>query len=475
MQINYFTDEFLKFEYDNNLNSIQIQGCNYWQYIRFNIFYAIFNSKNDMNVYRTESRKNFLNVLKLIPNMIIKNPILFLKKKDILVINCPRRIKVNETFDDIYTDYILQDIDKSYYVFEEDYFNMHYNPVVTKNLKYLDVLKFFVKLEKLKLRFIKKRILNEEEIDNIKKTVDLVNKKFDVKIDLDQIKSIIEYTILFNKRCKKIINKIFDKTNPKVLLLQEYYSPVHMSFIKVAKQRGIKVIELQHGAMGRYHIAYNYYTKININEFPDYIFTFGDYWSHASKFPINNSNITSTGFPYYEKLKKKYSKKEPNDKKNILFISDDSIGYKLSKLAASLNKIIDKSKYSIIYKLHPLEAKNWETNYPWLCESNIKVIDEPTVSIYGLFSISEIQVGVASTAIFEGLGYRLKTYIYNIEYHEYCMDLYNNGYAILVSNAEEIIEDLSGNSIINYDESFFWKENSIKNIQIGINNVINLD
>jgi len=81
--------------------------------------------------------------------------------------------------------------------------------------------------------------------------------------------------------------------------------------------------------------------------------------------------------------------------------------------------------------------------YPWLINANIKILDDSKTSLYNLFSESEIQVGVASTAVYEGLAFGLKTYILDVPGSEYFQPLIDAGQALKVGSAEEFINHLS--------------------------------
>ena len=262
--------------------------------------------------------------------------------------------------------------------------------------------------------------------------------------------------------------------HPKILIEVNSYCFNCLLFNELAKKRGIKIIELQHGVIGKDNIAYNFYRKINLDTFPDYIFLFGDFWKKNVNFPITKKQLIVTGFPYMENQLNNY--KNHNNRidnvQNILFISQGTIGKKLSKLAIDLNEIINHKKYKIIYKLHPGEYDRWKREYPWLLNKSIDIIDNNTKDIYYFFQRSKYQVGVYSTALFEGLHFDLTTIIYKVNGHENVEDLYKKGYAILVSSAKEIKNNLENYKKVIIDKEFLWKSNSTINIISNINRLV---
>jgi hypothetical protein len=173
----------------------------------------------------------------------------------------------------------------------------------------------------------------------------------------------------------------------------------------------IPVIELQHGTIHKYHFAYSFPgSRRTKRTFPDYLFTFGDFWKKCVEFPIKKDCIFSVGYPFLEKEAAKYF--EVIKKNQILFISQGSSGKELSKFAVDVTNYSDLN-YNVVYKLHPGEYHRWKREYPWLYKERDKIkIVEESIPLYRLMAESKTQVGVSSTAIYEGLYFGLNTYIY---------------------------------------------------------------
>ncbi len=476
-------DKFIKFEYEEDLFNKEIQGVKFWHYIRFSIYSEILKEKyNFGQAHSNLSGKKFITKvwykLKQIPNFILKNPLYGLDQRDILVLNHQRRVKNGNYYDCIYTDEILKNINKSYYVFEESYLEKHFGPIGTKNIRYFDYINFIIsiKIKVYKLINPNYETLCKADINELYLLLNSINKIFDINIDDDKVIKEIKNLILVYRLSKKYYIKILNKIKPKIIIEVCSYGFSRFLFNELAKKRGIRIIELQHGIMGKYHIAYNFYKKLELDTFPEYIFLFGDFWKNNIQVPIKKEHLIVTGFPYFENKLKKLTKnsRKSSKKENILFISQGTIGKKLSRFAVQLNKIIDHKKYNIIYKLHPGEYAKWKNEYSWLKESNIEVTDNNKNDIYYYFSKCNFQVGVYSTAIFEGLGFNLKTFIYKIYGYQYMKDLYENNYAQLIISPNDIINQLNNDKKNIKNKEFFWKSNSLKNIINNINNIINV-
>ena len=477
-------DKFLKFEYENDLFNKKIKGFKFWHYIRFSIYSEILKQK-----YKTGQAHSNLNGKKFItkvwykfrqlPNFILKNPLYGLDQKDILVLNHQRRVKNGNYYDCIYTDGILENIKKSYYIFEEPYLEKHFKPIRTKNIRYFDYINFIKATKKRFFKFINPNFgkLCSNDINRLFLLFNAINKAFNVNFDKYKEIKDVENLILNYKISKKYYEKILNKIKPKIIIEVVSYGFSRLLFNELAKKRGIKIIELQHGVMGRYHIAYNFYKKLELETFPEYIFLFGEYWKNNTRFPLKKEKLIVTGFPYFENRSEELIKnsRKNSKKENILFISDGTVGKQFSKLAIKLDKLIDHKKYSIIYKLHPGEYDRWKRTYPWLVNSTFKIIDNNKKDIYYYLSKAEYLIGVSSTVIFEGLGFNLKTFICKAYGYKYMKYLCENNYAQLVVSAEEIVEGLDSNKKNVENKEFFWKPNSLKNIINNINNICDND
>lgn len=474
------TDKFIKYEYDKKLFDDKINNINYWYYIRENIYEKLNNQINkNCTISNNSPKHSFIHYLKLLYNLIINyffyNPLLFLKKKDVLILSCSRRIKDDKSYECIYTDIISKNLKPSYYVFEEAFEYIHLKPVATKNLRYLDYIKVNSAIKKRLFKLFKINKLVQVDRIKIKELVEDINLKFSVSISKHEIIAFVEDTLQSYNCTYSYYEKILKKVKPKAIIEICHYEFTKLLINEVAKNNGVKIIELQHGVIGTNHEAYNFYEKINIKSYPDYIFLFGEYWKKNARFPIENSNLMVTGFPYFEN-KIKSIKKRVVQKKIILFISQPGIGEELSNLAVQLKTSLQQDKYEIVYKLHPLEYYDWENKYSNLTNNAISVIAKSNESVYDYFNISYCQVGVYSTAIFEGLAFNLKTIILKTYGHEFMRDLYQNGIATLVTNANEVLEVLENSEIAtSYIQTELWQNDSISNILKNINSILQLE
>lgn len=124
-----------------------------------------------------------------------------------------------------------------------------------------------------------------------------------------------EYGLRFDyaRRVKVFESKVaafsllFRRLRPKALVLTCYYNDPFPAAITAAKRLGIKVVEVQHGMIGREHPAYNFGARLDRTCFPDYLLVFGERESATfadSRF-IDPQNVIPVGSFYIDHMRKR--------------------------------------------------------------------------------------------------------------------------------------------------------------------------
>lgn len=442
----------------------EIEGVYFWERIRFSVYQQILESLNLCRQANAEIKKTILNkiffTLRSLKSLFLINS-LFTKPTKIVFFGHPRRKFLEDgKWWDIYCDPIIEKLKKKDYVYlEYPYLFGHFRPAKTENLRYLD----FINLQSAIIRkfgLIKIRV-NKQEKSFIEKIQEKIEKEFNINIDLV---SIIVNDLLVRKSRISIYRKLLKQLSPEIVILVVSYG--QETVIEICKELGIPTIELQHGVISKYDVGYSFHGERRRKRmFPDYLFTFSDYWKNSVDFPIKKDHIFSIGYPYLEKENNKYS--NTIKKNQILFISQRTIGKELSKFAVEVSGHKEIS-YNVIYKLHPREHNHWKKEYPWLAKANnegrIKVNENETRSLYELMAESKIQVGVYSTAIYEGLNFGLKTYLLNVFGIEYMDFLLLSGAAEKVSTSNEFVEKIKKDKINReVEKEYFFRKGSIEN------------
>ncbi|TKX82266.1 hypothetical protein [Halorubrum sp. SD626R] len=384
------------------------------------------------------------------------------KENDILVYGTGRRrLEPNNKFWDVYFDPIYKSGLKNYIHLERPRNASHYSPIQTEDFKYIDLILYGSQIP-LKLGLEKPTIPNNvnKELIEIKEKI---KNEFGVNVN---IKTLVRDNLHLRKTRHFLFNKLLRRINPKVLIIECSYGKE--TLIEVSKSLNIPVIELQHGIITKHHLGYSYKNATK-RMFPDYLLVWGDYWKESAEIPLPDDRVISTGYPYLDYKKEEHN--NINTRKQVVFISQDTIGEELSELAVSLSQY-DNFDYKIVYKLHPKEYQKWKGKYPNLLRADLRVVGGDGPGIYKLLAESSIQIGVYSTALFEGIAFGLDTYVYKISGWRSIEELVNNGPAQVISSPKQVLS-LIGQSNKNEKSIHIFKNNGVKNTIEEINRIKN--
>lgn len=466
-------DDFIKIEQKFDLYHLEIDGVQPWMYFRFNFWnHQICREKLSLSdgIQRRGWFESHWQQLRNRFGSIMNSNTRKVCKADIVFCAHPRRIKENGYFECVYTDCLLDKYPNNI-VWERPFMERHMTPVRVEHIYYTDLLemkaRWYKKIQS-RLKTKKYQRIYEQVHKDFEEPLREIGAAYHYKISYDKIYTKLTETVLEVQSRKKIFGRVLDKIAPRLIVEVVYYSNGLMVLNELAKARGIPIVELQHGIMHAAHAAYQFADGCGeISQFPNYVFMFSEYWKKFAHIPIDDAQIKITGYPYFERQLNQYKKADTkeNTLTNIIFVSQGAISRELGCLAAELHDLLDKTRYHIIYKLHPAEYEGWRERNPELLKDNIEVIDSPEHNIYEYFSRCSIQIGVYSTALYEGLGFGLVTYIYDIGHADTMDELCRQGYAVYIKSVEELYDHIMGDNIGNCKKGKeFWKMNSLENI-----------
>ncbi len=469
-------EEFLTIEERFGLNEIQINNQKFWNYCRFNIYSYLKTSKNGLLAAHEK-----LSVGKQIERYLKNTPFLLKQKIDdvmcksqkthqkILVLCHPRRIFVDGNMVSIYTDPIMDGIDNVVSYETTDLYS-HHRPCASQNMHYLDKAEVIARLKYVCDKFIFKgrysklyNTLNEK----LYLPLNALEECIDTEIDKELIIHIaIKYYYLACE-IEKYWKREFKRQQPSAVIEVVGYGLAAMTLNTVAHSYKCPVIELQHGTINESHIGYHYLSTDGLDTLPDVFFTFGDYWNDQISMP--GVDIVSMGFEYFLQERDRFIARY-NKKNQILFISQRNVGQNLSRIAVKISeacKGVDDVK--IIYKLHPGEFAGAKELYPDLFKRNNIEIITNEIPLYQLFAESKVQIGFNSTALYEGIGFGLKTYFTN-DADGLIREMIASGIAELIDenvDEQDILKSLHDYCDNCIDESLvskLWRFNARENV-----------
>ncbi len=416
-------------EEKHNLLDFEIDGVKIWQFIRMEIFFNIAQATKVIEAPQFV-KKGFVDKVKSFVPYLIKalfqNPLYGNKNADVLIFDHERHKRVQGENIDIYTEFLIRDLKKqkvNFLVMERPYLRKHFK-IKNSYRKYLDAFMIYSYFKR-KLSNYK---LSQEKLGFVTKLNNELNSIFRIKLDLPMM---FEHHVQRFNINYELFSILLKKRNPKQIFIVVNYGQGDL--IKAAKDLGVEVIELQHGTISKYHLGYSYpNAKVPLDYFPDKLHVWNEFWKDIIKYPIPDQDIVVKGFSFFNQQKDRYATNKKIDNQ-IIVLSQGSIGNQMSEIILENYQFL--KDYIIIYKLHPGEYTRWQ-NYKALVElskfDNVTIVKDS--DLYELFSFSKYQIGVYSTAIYEGLEFDCQTVLLELPGVEYMDKLLETKRAVLLKD-----------------------------------------
>jgi hypothetical protein len=428
------SERFLKFEKEHNLFSREYAGERYWHMMRFSIMLRISTLLNqDMESIAkhytsrrplAEKGRLFIRFFALAVRSLFRSKP---KAAEILVNDENNYKNIDGILTEIFVDPLMNYIDAQPVYLDANFmkrFGRKYPDCSRGKLRYY----FMQMLSKLFGIYTDKR---EDEF--LSTLGEAIRREFGVNIP--SLTKHARKTSLFVKAFSHYANHLLDIVKPKALVFVCHYSAELFVLTREAKRRRIPVIELQHGVLS--DIAYRFEdTTESAVYFPDYVLTYGEYWSEQTKLPCGVRAI-AVGFPHLDARIEKLSH-IVREERLIVFYSN--LNNELIKVLAEFAGPATSRGYRIVCKLHPSECDKWRSYYPELENIDVEIIDTP-FDVYVLLLSARHHVGGNSAVMFEAI--RTGGYVHtHISGRNYLGDMTKLGASIEFSNAEELLEHI---------------------------------
>lgn len=450
-------EQWLAIETECELFDIRVDGVPVWERVRRNLYGKLLRKSgqfpDEMPSASIPVREYLTGIGLWLRNAVDRNPF-FAPQRDVLVWGHERRKLLDDGYWwDIYCDPLYENLDIDALHLEEPFKNSHRKPARTERLRYLDLIEYTGTFQR------KAGVTNTGIPQRAEEKFRKAELEFEKRIGVtpDVVKQ-IRHVVAVRRSTKWLYERLLDRIEPELVLVLISYD--RETFVEVCQSRGIPVVELQHGIIHEYHPGYHYPGERTKEAFPDFFFSFGDFWNDQAAFPIDDDRVISVGYPFLEWQQERYSSRSTRDQ--VVFVSQQSIGVSLSKLAVEVSEQIP---HDVVYKIHPGAYDTWKARYPWLTDADVRVVASDDPSLYQLFADSTIQVGVGSTALYEGLQFELATYIADLPSSEYTRPLVEEGYASIITNAEELVAAISSDEQQPVDATHVFAENALENFE----------
>jgi len=471
LDITAFIDDFLKFEEEKHMFDIELNGIKIWQYMRV-IFYR--HIRTELMAYEIEQvpaipeKYRGKKTLRILFDQYFKKNQMFARHRDVLLVSMARKQEYEKNhYRCIYTDDLETALKPTKYVLSRNNRAKDYVYEKSKNIINFDVGLFM----DMKNITYESKVNKYEAYD---KLISPIEEWFGIHFDIRVQKNILRdlnyrtrHYYIFGDYYRYLLKKI----RPKVIVLTAGYDLANQVLIKIAKEKNIPTIELEHGMTGKNNMAYNFLKKRKLECFPDYFFCFGQYDRDTTRWPIETSHVIAVGFPNLEKQVIEAKKELPQQKNHILFISQ--MNNEIFTAARDLAARIDTDKYKIVVKLHPSEyARYYEDIEPFFKGTGVEVIHTSEKTLYHYFNEAAWIVGEgSSTALFEATMFDSKIAVLKTERIEDNI-LVETGKALGVDNIEELVEAINHNTFIPSEEYSFFEEDSINKMCTNIEEIM---
>lgn len=263
--------------------------------------------------------------------------------------------------------------------------------------------------------------------------------------DLDFIFRFDSYICIYSW----LLNVYFKLTKPKLLVINcGCYGSIAAVIINVAKSRNIKVAEIQHGILGK--VAYGLNQDIEGTTFykdyyPDYLFTFGDYWHDKVTLPVR---CISIGHPHLNSYMTNLEWDKRDDA--ILFVSQPGETRRLLDICIALREL---SPIKIIFRLHPIETLTDELVCTF--EKYAIILSDKKMDLYSEFSNITAICGSYSFCLYEAYAFKLKVFVVDSEKARTFID---ERIGTFITNEEDIIKSINNTMDSSLRESV-WASN----------------
>ncbi|WP_344845296.1 hypothetical protein [Kribbella ginsengisoli] len=203
----------------------------------------------------------------------------------------------------------------------------------------------------------------------------------------------------------------------------------HQHIVGAARDLGIRVVELQHGAISPYHLGYSYPGRPDVADQPDELWCFGSYWTDVAELPAR-MKAEVAGASFISPLSA--TELAAKDPRLVVFLSQGTTGPALLSYAASLATA--RPDLDVAFHLHPSERS---TDY--VLPAGVRMSAGNTLT---LLAAATYQVGVSTTALFEGMVLGCRTAVANLPGHEYLDPTIARGDSVLVPTPDGLASAL---------------------------------
>ncbi len=250
---------------------------------------------------------------------------------------------------------------------------------------------------------------------------------------------------------------LFKLLGAKILIKEEasYGGATNLAAILAARDRGMIIVEYQHGAISKGHDAYNFAEAVMVNQnylkvLPDYFLAYGPWWVDQINLPAKPVVI---GNPHRPEFLSNLGLYEARPQKKILVLGDGLDTFKYLQLCKNITAL--KLQYEVIFRPHPGERKKFESKAE---RDKHSFLIDTQKNIFDTFCNVDVVISEISTGLFDAIGIVEKILVWQTEKADF---FYQNHPFDRFKNIEDLLCNLEKPSIFFSKQKidYFWASN----------------
>jgi len=203
--------------------------------------------------------------------------------------------------------------------------------------------------------------------------------------------------------------------------------------VAAAQDLGLVTAEFQHCTLSPYHFGYHYPGRPFVPYATNWLLSFGSFWNQVIDRP-SNMRVAVVGSQNLARTTSA-THRTPHQ---VLVLSQDTIGARL--LEATILAARESPDWTFVFRPHPFDdlegyCRRIDQQPEKLANLRISGPDEDT---YQLLATTDVQIGVYSTALFEGMALGARTIILDLPGAERMLGATEMGDAVLARSPAEI-------------------------------------
>jgi hypothetical protein len=434
---------FIEFEERAGLFDRRARGVPYWQLIRHDVFRETLQALGlaapaHRRIEELPLHQWMGPQLRQLPRTLARSVWSTLRPAELLVAAHPRHLAYQGRFVCPYTQPLLWSSPRSRVVMTGHFQGRYFAPDAGERTRYVD-LSLVLAHAAFRARELRGGGLSRAELAELAEIAAGLHLQLGAAALASAIERRARTAVLTVLGMRSRLSQLLDRVQPRLIVEVVGYRLVNQVLALLARERGIPIAELQHGTLGAAHPAYNFAPGRRPESFPDHLLLFGALWREATPgLPLMAANTPALGYAWLELQRQVYVRLRGAGPRRVLFLSQGSIGRELARVAAELRQRLPRDEFEIVYRLHPSEAPDWQQAYPELARADLRVESAAQRPLYATQSDSDVQVGVYSTALLEGVAFGLETYLVALPGHEQLALLTAAGIARLVPDAASL-------------------------------------